>query len=130
MNNEKEIKYFINNTLGCKCGDEVFNTIVLAHNRTNVDGVKVTYQLEIGCRLLIYVIDSKDVTEPLSQLDALFNKGKLERDGKGFNRFRLVITSETDDYENTIAPFFNHLTCLDEKMHIHVVSSKTLPKLE
>jgi hypothetical protein len=52
---DKNIIHFVQNTLGCQCAEEVFNSIELGKGGTSNSEATFT-KMVIGNRLLIYVI--------------------------------------------------------------------------
>jgi hypothetical protein len=51
----------------------------------------------------------------------LASAGKKERDGKGSNRFRLVLVAdEPDEARQAAGKVFERLRGTDEKVHLHV----------
>ena len=121
--------YFVQNILGCQCAEEVFNSIELGRGSTP-NGETAFAKIVIGNRLLIYIV--KPMSESLMNhlIPILTEMGILERDNKGYNRFRLVLAIQ---YENVISDTFindfQKAAGLDEKAHINFVSQQELPNV-
>ena len=127
----KNIVHFVQNTLGCQCDKEVFNSIESGRGSTP-NGEAAFAKIVIGNRLLIYIV------KPLSEAESLINNlipiltemGILERDSKGYNRFRLVLAKQSDDViSDTLIKDFQKTAGHDEKAHIHFVSQQELPNV-
>ena len=120
MSREEDIKNFAQLTLGCGCPEEVFKIIECRSNIT-LDGVQIRDHINIGNRLLIYIVEISDPDSVKKILLSLVSAGRKERDGSGFNRLRLVLTADDistlpKDTENI---FLSINT--DEKVHLHLI---------
>ncbi len=118
---------FVRGTLGCGCPDEVFNSISI--ERPGGPDPSAPYvRLLVGNRLLIYVLDGKDVEQEPAIVPRLASRGRHERDRNGLNRFRLVIGSEraTQLLEASSASFAAEIGH-DERAHLHVIASDLVP---
>ena len=60
MNIDDIIKSFAINKLGCNCPAEVFNIIKWQKDVQINDSIMLNYKINIGNRLLIYIIDIED----------------------------------------------------------------------
>ena len=119
MPTNPEIKRFVQEILGCSCPEEVFNEINCNNECNAFSGRKVT----VGGRLLIYLItvDSKSNVQEL--VHAALEQGIVERDNKGFNRFRLVVVASCpDEVRSLVEQAFDRSGSIDDKTHLHVVS--------
>jgi hypothetical protein len=126
---DKNIVHFVQNTLGCQCAEEVFNSIESGRGSTP-NGEAAFAKLVIGNRLLIYIV--KPISENLINnfIPILTEMGILERDNKGYNRFRLVLAKQTDDViPDTFIKEFQKAAGHDEKAHIHFVAPQELPNV-
>jgi len=104
--------------LGCSCPDEVFNKIE-SHPLEKYRGLKIN----IGDRLLIYLIDADSQTPLLEQLPLIIEQGITERNEYGFNRFRLVIHSlYPEEIQELLFEVFNQTKFKDDKTHLHVLA--------
>ena len=119
MPTHQEIKRFVQETLGCSCPEEVFNKIDHQKGSNNIWGQKVN----IGDRLLIYIINADSESEIPELLLSSLEKGVAERNQKGFNRFRLVLAvSRPDELYSLAEKAFQNSEYIDEKTHLHVVN--------
>ena len=129
MNNQN-IKAFVVQTLGCECPDQVFEYIDCQHNVTLDNGIRLSARINIGNRLLIYLLKVDDTSFIQSNLSALIRIGKDDRDSMGFNRFRLVIFGDNiDSIEHAAHTIFENLVDKDEKVHLHILSKSEFPIL-
>jgi hypothetical protein len=128
VNFDKEgIKAFVQQTLGCGCPEEVFNLIDCQFNIKLNDESILRNKINIGNRLLIYVLEVNN-TEPLKNiLPFLIKSGKAERDNLKFNRFRLaLITDRVDEIKKTAQSIFDAVN-KDEKVHMHILAKDMVP---
>ena len=122
-----EITRFVRGTLGCQCPDEVFQSIVIGEERTADHGEPFT-RLLIGDRLLIYIVPTSATAAVPDTLAALARRGRVERDAKGYNRFRLVIASRDAAAQSTAArAVFDAALGHDDKAHLHLVAGSEIP---
>jgi len=129
MRNEN-IKVFVRQTLGCECPEKVFEHIDCQHDIKLNNDILLSYKINIGNRLLIYIIEANDSNFVKSNLSTLVYVGKNERDKKGFNRFRLVIVSDkTNEIKQVAHTMFEVLEDKDEKVHLHIVNKNEFPTL-
>ena len=126
MVNNENITTFVQRILGCGCPEEVFNYIDCQCD-IKINDIAVKNRVNIGNRLLIYVVEVNE-SDPVSQiLTLLYNAGKKDRDSSGFNRFRLVLAADIlDDIKQAAEDIFNAIN-KDEKMHLHVILKKNIP---
>lgn len=121
--------HFAQNTLGCQCAEEVFNSIELGRGSTP-NGEAAFTKIVIGKRLLIYIVEPMSESLINNFIPILTETGILERDNKGYNRFRLVLAKQTDDMiADTFIKDFQKAAGHDEKAHIHFVSPQELPNV-
>jgi len=114
-----EIKRFVQETLGCSCPEEVFNKIDYKKESDGISGRKVN----VGDRLLIYIITMDGKSNTQEVINSALERGVVERDDKGFNRFRLVlVTSHPDALRSSAELTFESSGYTDEKTHLHVVN--------
>ncbi|MBC8468417.1 MAG: hypothetical protein H8D56_03005 [Planctomycetes bacterium] len=127
MTDNKAIKEFVRNTLGCNCPEEVFQYID-CRTVVNIDeNIVPAYEINIGNRLLIFAaaIDEVDSLKPV--LSNLVRAGIKKRDEKKFNRFRLVLLTAPDiDIAEQASEIFSSLAA-DEKVHLHVINKDDFP---
>jgi hypothetical protein len=94
MNYDKEsIKTFVQKTLGCGCPEKVFEYINCKSN-IKLNDIVLSSKINIGNRLLIYVVNINDQNSLKNILPFLVSTGKDERDNLKFNRFRLVLVTD------------------------------------
>jgi hypothetical protein len=115
-----EIKRFVQETLGCSCPEEVFNKIDYTKNKDNEIWEK---KINIGNRLLIYIINPDKNSAIHERVQSALRQGVEERNKKGFNRFRLVVVaSQPDEQEGPIESTFAGSEYVDDRTHLHVVT--------
>lgn len=130
----KKIVHFVQNTLGCQCAEEVFNSIESGRGSTP-NGEAAFSKMIIGNRLLIYIVTPLPGPENSMNnlIPILTEMGIAERDSKAYNRFRLVLVKQPDDATpdtlDTLIKDFQKTAGHDEKAHIHFVSPEELPNV-
>lgn len=124
------IRVFVKETLGCKCSEEVFEYIDCQNEIKINNMVSLKNKINIGNRLLIYVLDTDDPNVLKGNLSKLILIGKRERDSAGFNGFRLVvITDKVNEIRNIAETIFRTLKERDEKVHLHIVQREEYQRL-
>lgn len=127
MTDNKAIKEFARNTLGCDCPEEVFKYIDCRTVENIDENIAPTYEINIGNRLLIFAAAIDDVDSLKPVLSKLLRAGIKKRDEKKFNRFRLVLLSPGDiDIAAQASGIFSSLAA-DEKVHLHVINKDDFP---
>lgn len=127
--NPKQVKSFVQNTLGCTCPEAVFKKQEFNSGIT-INNIKNCKKLCVGERLLIYLIDIESITDLPSSMLSLVNEGCRERDSRGLNRFRLVLgANDIDTVSKEAKKIFESINDLDDKVHLHVVSQQEIDKL-
>ncbi len=121
MTRHEKIKTFVQETLGCGCPEEVFSFIDCRSN-VLLNDIMVNIKINIGNRLLIYVVEVNDSDFIRDILTFLVDAGKRERDKLGFNRYRLVLAAENLQGIKQIAYDAFNIIEKDEKIHLHIVS--------
>lgn len=123
------LKSFIREVLGCGCSDEVFSKIEIEKNPVALQGLPIDYLIRIDNRLLVAICLLKSLNGELgADIRKALEVGKQLRDETGFNRFRLVFTSEeTSSISPAIQEQFDSLTGLDDRVHLHVVRPSVMP---
>lgn len=127
----KKIVRFVQNTLGCQCAEEVFNSIESGRGSAP-NGEAAFSKMIIGNRLLIYIVTPlPDPENSMNNLIPILTEmGITERDSKAYNRFRLVIVKQPDSAtSDTLIKYFQKTAGYDEKAHIHFVSPEELPNV-
>jgi hypothetical protein len=123
MLDNKRIKAFVQDALGCGCPEEVFRSIACRQNVRLNEKVLLSRTITIGNRLLIYVIDSRE-SNMIQHLGAIVSAGKKERDEQGLNRLRLVVVTDDAAEKESLIRRFNELKDKDEKIHLHVIKKE------
>ena len=122
------IKFFVQRTLGCGCPEDVFKFIDCQFNTKLNDEIVLRNKINIGNRLLIYVLEVNNTAPVRNILPFLVNAGKTERDNLKFNRFRLVlVTDRVDEIKESAGSLFNAIN-KDEKVHLHVIHKEIVPE--
>ena len=124
------LKSFIRDGLGCGCPDEVFSKIQIERNPIAFQGLSIDCLIRIGDRLLVAICLLESLNGELGEdIKRSLEVGKQLRDDTGFNRFRLVVTSEeADSIAPAIQQQFTGLNGLDDKVHLHVVRPSVIPE--
>jgi hypothetical protein len=124
---EKNVEVFVRQTLGCECPDEVFRHIDCQYNITLNNNIVLRNKINIGNRLLIYVVETNDADFVKNKLAGLVSAGKNERETQGFNRLRIVIATDNKNViGDTAERIFKTLDSTDEKIHLHIILRKAL----
>ena len=115
-----KIKTFVQQKLGCGCPEEVFAYIDCRSN-IPLDKILLRNKINIGNKLLIYILELNDSDSLKETLTSLVNAGKEERDRGGFNRLRIVLAADKPSIVHKHAfDIFDTLE-KDERIHLHVV---------
>ncbi len=123
MMKSENVEVFVRQILGCKCPEKVFEYIDCQHDIKLNNDILLSYKINIGNRLLIYIMEVNNCNFIKSNLSTLVYMGKSERDKRGFNRYRLVIvTDKINEIEQVAHTMFEVLGDKDEKVHLHVVN--------
>jgi hypothetical protein len=118
MADREKIKAFVQGVLGCGCAEEVFKTIESRHAKKG----DVRYdRINIGNRLLIYVFRADDPEFIEKELPGMLLTGMKERDGGGFNRFRLVLATDVPAAGVAAMTAYKKTGLADDRLFIHVV---------
>jgi len=125
---KEALKDFVQKTLGCGCPEEVFRQIESQADVPLDDHVRAG-RINVGNRLLIYVVEIKEEETLVSLLPFLIEKGKTERDSLQFNRFRLVLATEENSTIDQKAKALFEPIEKDEKIHLHTIKRKDIPPL-
>lgn len=120
MDNEM-IKKFAIDVLGCGCDNSVFDRIEQSRSFRLPSGITLSSRILIGNRLLIYIID-RDSMSP-SDIKAIVRDGLEERNSSGYNRLRVVVTTDNvDEDTRRYTKVFADIQGRDEKTHLHILS--------
>jgi hypothetical protein len=124
----ERIKLFVQHTFGCGCPEEVFLSIEVREQVVLNSFIVLNSILIIGNRLLIYIAEAGTAGCIEDHLPVLVKSGRVERDEKGLNRFRLVlVTDEPEAIRQAGGKLFEELRGTDEKVHLHVINRKAMP---
>jgi hypothetical protein len=124
----ERIKYFVQDTLGCGCPEEVFRSIDVRRDVRLNSFITLDSSIIVGNRLLVYIADAGSAGCVEEHLPVLVAAGIKERDEKGLNRFRLVLVTEDPEVVRRFAERqFEELQGNDEKVHLHVISRSAIP---
>ena len=123
---DENIKTFVKNTLGCGCPEEVFEYIDCQSN-IKLNDVVLRNRINIGNRLLIYIVEVHNGDSLKNVLPLLIATGKKERDDLKFNRFRLVLASDNIDETKKAAEDIFKTIDKDEKIYLHIIFKTDLP---
>ena len=119
---KENIKTFVKETLGCQCPDEVFEQIEHERSIQIYEDILLDSRINIGNRLLVYVIKTNSEQFIVNNLESIVICGVVERDARGFNRFRIVIeTAASCKLHNMAHSVFSSIKNKDEKTHLHIV---------
>jgi hypothetical protein len=125
--NTGNIIAFVKQTLGCSCPDEVFSFIE-CRSDIPCSGIVLDMKINVGNRLLVYVVTVNEPDSLVHILPALVTAGKKERDGAGFNRFRLALAADDiSSIEKEAGKIFRSLN-EDEKVYLHTLPRKSIPQ--
>lgn len=125
------LERFVRETLGCTCPDEVFEQVEIGAGSPLPDGGWVR-RIAIGGRLLIYLVDGAPVDAVDRDIRGWILSGRIDRDGAGMNRFRLVIGldglsgSHADRIKGAFAAACDEG---DDRMHLHLVEPDAIGTL-
>lgn len=122
MITNEAIKAFTREILGCDCPEEVFDKIVCEDDVQIDSELTVSNKINIGDKLLIYILVLEQRNILGSALPKLIEAGREERNDRGFNRFRFVLVSENPDVIKDDANKLFEQIEKDEKIHLHIVS--------
>lgn len=123
MYDKAKIKKFVQDVLGCGCSEDVFETIVASEIK--VSGMDCI-RLNIGNRLLVYLLNASEVDFVPGDLGEIFRTGKADRDSNNFNRFRLALSTENPGATGKAARAAFITVPRDEKIHLHILKSKDI----
>jgi hypothetical protein len=116
------VERFVKGTLGCECPDEVFvNTEVLGRIVLG-GGLTIDAVITVGDRLLVYVLKARPSPALGKDTLRLLKTGRIERDIRNLNRFRLVLyTQDPDSVRPEAEKAYGACAEVDDKMHVHVI---------
>jgi len=121
------IERFVRGTLGCRCPDEVFRHVEVGPLPLPAGG-GTGRRLVVGERLLIHIVEAPERPDEPDWLERLAAAGRDERDGRGYNRFRMVVATPTAAGDPSALE--GRFTCAlggDDRAHLHVLAADLLP---
>ena len=116
-----DLQRFVRGTLGCKCPDDVFQSVAIECREDHT-------RLMIGNRLLIYVMETTAEPPAGNTVSRLVEQGLADRNSQRLNRFRLVVAcpQPSADFASATAAFAA-VAGDDDRAHLHVISADQLP---
>ncbi len=128
---KQAVKEFVQVVLGCACPKEVFSNIEIEDTPASFADLSEGLLILIGNKLLVYLIQTNDGMSLVNKMQNIFNRGRELRDKKGCNRFRLVISDQRKNTsQSQLYQKFESIEKPDNRLHLHVIESKQLPKLD
>jgi hypothetical protein len=125
--NDGTIERFVRGTLGCRCPEEVFQSISMDRLPALAARPPVL-QLLVGSRLVIHIVTLPAGAAVNGWLEQLAEQGRATRERHGYNRFRLVIaTSAAARLRADLEARFARATGNDERAHLHLIGPDQLP---
>ena len=122
------LERFIRDTLGCTCPDDVFEHTD-SRCQVTLGSVTLNRRINVGHRLLIYLMECDDPEVLRSRLPEVFSRGLEERDRKGFNRLRVVVATDNRQPVSRAAQrVFEGQGGVDKRLHLHVVDKTAVPR--
>jgi len=107
MTDNKVIKEFVRKILGCNCPEAVFQYIDCRTAVKIDENILLDYEINIGNRLLIFVVGIDKTHSLQSVIPKLVQAGTTKRDERKFNRFRLVLlTTRVNDVTEQATSIF------------------------
>ncbi|UCB55766.1 MAG: hypothetical protein JSW45_04345 [Thiotrichales bacterium] len=119
------VTQFVRGVLGCSCPDKVFEDISVTRQSKLFGITNCVY--EIGGRLIVAIVVPQDWQDVEPALGSMVEVGKKYRDRHGFNRFRLVVASDSDEAHQVLTAQFEALPDIDERLHLHVIEPQKIP---
>jgi hypothetical protein len=121
------LERFARETLGCQCAPEVFQQVT--DDPLSLPGLpEPARRIAFGGRLLVYLCPVTNATVAATRIADWVAAGLADRDRRGMNRLRLVLTaaSWTTTAAGAIQAAFTRLPGLDERVHLHLIPAQEL----
>lgn len=129
VSNIEVVKIFVQEVLGCKCPENVFEKIFFDENEPLSETCNYSIKLNVGNKLLIYILRMNDFSLIDNLLPRMINVGIEERNSSGLNRFRAVLAvGNTEQGEQIACPIFQKIAH-DDKTHLHVINESEVPNV-
>lgn len=120
-----ELTAFIRDVLGCGCPPEVFARV--DESPTEVSRrAGVTRRIDVGGRLLIYLVVSDDPARVVARMPEWIAAGRAERDATGMNRLRLLLAVPPAG-PSALAAAFAAAAGADDRLHLHLLRPDQTP---
>jgi hypothetical protein len=116
-----ELVRFVREVLGCGCPDEVVARTVVDIGEAGEPG------LDVGGRLLVRVLLSNDLNELVDVFPQTVERLRAERDGRSFNRLRLVVHSVPEATADVLRKMLPAIAAADDEVYLHHVDGSQLP---
>ncbi len=130
MNRQQAVTSFVREVLGCHCPDEVLRHINVNKKTAIIAGLSTDFSINVGGRLLVYVVHSAATDHILEHLEAFFMAAPMIRDREGYNRLRLVVARrKPDDVRHKLEKSFAQISVPDDRLHFHVVAAHNIARL-
>ncbi len=122
------IKQFVQETLGCGCPEEVFLQIEHTKGEPITGELILRDRIVIGRRLLVYIFedtDGEDIQETV--IKTLLTAGVRERDRNSFNRFRLVMLTQTPEDNKELSDRVARVVAeFDDRTFTHIIAGDSI----
>ena len=116
LSDRGHVTRLIQDTLGCGCPREVFEHYLV---QLISAGHSPKVQLILGNRLLVWIIDGSKVDRLEKRVPSLLEEGRLERDSRNLNRFRLVLVGQVPESQAKALSTIKESA--DPKVHLHLL---------
>lgn len=128
---DRAIRDLVRTTLGCTCPESVFEQIERSRRLQPTLEHPYSLRLVIGKRLLIYVLELAQLKSANLQLSDLLVAGRRDRDARGYNRFRAVLSGNTSDarIEASLQAEWRQLAADYKRVHLHLVHPTSLARI-
>jgi len=115
---------FVREGLGCQCPEEVFERLRAVRD-PDVGGLRALWRIEVGGRLLVYVLELGDARD----LERLVPAARAERERGGFQRLRVAVVDEDAGAVSRLEAAWGRVAEDDPRAHLHVVSRAEVNRL-
>jgi hypothetical protein len=123
--NLSRIRSLVRDKLGCGCPESVFDDILVGYPAVFEPIAKglAEVQILVGNRLLISVVATSHERLTDVIVEQYLKRGKVIRDKRRLNRFRLVLIGEPSEHP---IDEWSKRFCEDECLHLHVLPKSTV----
>ena len=120
------VERFVKGTLGCECPGEVFEDTEVLGKIVLGGGLTIDAVITVGNRLLIYILKARPSPTLSTDTARLLKTGRIERDIRKLNRFRLVLYApDPGPVREEAEKAYGSCTEVDDKIHLHVIDEGT-----